>query len=147
MVHNMFNNKRGILEGVTDYLLLVLGMVFLIFFLGNYLTVPIEHGKELSLNLLAQFHYTESAIQNIRVQEALGLHVDPLSVNSMVQNSKVLSGRVITSCRDYISRVDCTGDAVSISLTGCIWDSMGNACSLVFREPTGIGRLPGGSSS
>ncbi len=147
MVQNMFHNRRGILEGVTDYLLLVIGMVFLIFFLGNYLNAPIENGKEFSVKNIARFHYQESAIQNIRVQEAMGLKVDSLNIDSLIQNSKVLNGRAITSCMDYISKVDCGGDAVSISSTGCVWDSAENTCALAFKEPTGVGRLPGGASS
>src|SRR3989344_5055612 len=126
----MFNDKRGILDDVFDYLFLVLVGVFMLFFLGNYLNAPIENGKEFSLRNLAQFHYQESAIQNIRVQEYSGLQVDPQAVDLMIQNSKVLSGKVITSCRDYTTKVDCSGDAVGISFTGCSWDSAGEVCAM-----------------
>ncbi|HLC71266.1 MAG TPA: hypothetical protein VJI32_04610 [Candidatus Nanoarchaeia archaeon] len=143
----MFKDKRGILDDVFDYLFLVLVGIFMLFFLSNFLNAPIENGKEFSLKNLAKFHYQESAIQNIRVQESSGLQINHQNVEHLMQQSKVLGGKVITSCSDYFSRVDCTADAVKISTTGCAWNSEINRCSLAFKEPAEIGRLPGGVSS
>ena len=146
-MNSILRNRRGILDDVFDYIFIVFIGLFMIFFLGNYLNGPLEHGTEISLHNIAQVHHTESAISNLRINVYVGFRLDSDHISEMIQNSRVLAGRVITSCTDYNSRVDCTSDTTGISLTGCVWDSSVSSCSIAFQEPTGVGRLPGGRSS
>ena len=108
-------NKRGMLDDLFDFLFTITTAFFLLIFLGAILNGGVNESNEQAVSRVAEFRQTESAVNNLRIQIYQQDNFFTIEeIDDQVAGSKVLAGRVITSCPDYITKTECNGDAVSI---------------------------------
>jgi hypothetical protein len=66
------------------------------------------------LEHLADYKRLDSAITNLRVQLSQHHNLNHKNIPTLIENSKIIGGKVITNCRDYFAKEDCAKDIVNI---------------------------------
>ena len=119
-------NKRGMLDDLFDFLFTITAAFFLLIFLGTILNGGVSESNEQAITKVAELRHKESAINNLRIQIYQQDNFFSIEeIDDQVAGSKVLAGRVITGCSDYITEVDCNADTMGIVEnypgTSCNW--------------------------
>ena len=126
-------NKKAMLDDLFDFLFTITTAFFLLIFLGAILNGGVNESNKQAITRVAEFRQTESAVNNLRIQIYQQDNFFTIEeIDDQVAGSKVLAGRVITGCSDYITRTDCTSDAVRIYTNtpgfSCDWDEEDGEC-------------------
>lgn len=130
-------NKKAMMDDFFDLIFTVMVSFFLLFFLNFTFQGSVETSNKQSLEHLADFKRLDSAINNIRVQLHDGESLEGKDLPHLIQNSKILGGKVITNCRDYFTKEDCTTDQVSIHTENnlvCSWNNNLKKCEVKSTE-------------
>ena len=108
-------NKKAMLDDLFDFLFTITTAFFLLIFLGAILNGGVNESNKQAITRVAEFRQTESAVNNLRIQIYQQDNFFTIEeIDDQVAGSKVLAGRVITGCPDYITKTECNGDAVGI---------------------------------
>ena len=121
-------NKKAMMDDVFDFFFTIIAAIFLYFFISAALMGGIKNSNEKSLTDISDFKRIDSGINNLRVQNQEGIrNLELLSLDKVVKESKVLGGKIITTCRDYLNQQDCTTDVVRVNMGReyCSWDESG----------------------
>jgi hypothetical protein len=128
-------NKRGMMDDLFDFLFTVTAAFFLLMFLGAILNGGVSESNDQAITKVVEFRQMESAVNNLRIQIYQQDNFFTIEeIDNQIVNSKVLAGRVITSCYDYITEVECNSDVMAIyEQPGiCSWSE--SICSTLFEE-------------
>ena len=107
-------NKKG--QFATDMwdgmLILIFSVVFFVI-VGLSLAWNNEVSNKQPIKNIEQFHLKDSALNNLFV-ESQENNLEGKDIDVLVKSSKILGGKVISSCGDYSFQEDCKGDAVNL---------------------------------
>ena len=116
-------NKKAQAASINEqdlFLILLLSIVF-IFFVGILLFIASKGSLKGATENFESFKQIESALLNLRMEMQAGENLEGVDLNEKIKNSKVLGGKVIASCHDYIDSNDCLTDTVKIAGNRCVW--------------------------
>ncbi len=125
-------NRKAMMDDFFDLIFTVMVSFFLLFFLNFTFQNSVENSNKQSLENVADFNRLDSAVNNLRVQLHQGNSLAGKNIPSLIQESKILGGKVITSCADYFTKPDCEKDIVAIyeddDTNKCIWKESSKNC-------------------
>ncbi len=128
----MMQGRRGMMDDLFDFLFTVTMAAFLLYFVGFVLNQSAAGGAHASLDTVADAKRLDSGINNLRVQLYNGENLEQINVSTFVARSKVLGGRVVTVCGDYLTKTDCEKDVVALyeadDSTSCVWKESSKSC-------------------
>lgn len=127
------NNKKGNVTGDTvDLLFIAIVGFFAILFIISTFNWGIQEAEKVSQSKISEFKRADSAINNLRVQSQEDIFIDSNNINERIKRSRILGGKTITDCHDYITITDCNADTVGIwepnSGIYCEWNKEKNEC-------------------
>ena len=134
-------NKKGQFQDFVDTAIyLSSAVIFFVIILGALLLI-FENNESESIANVGEFRQKEAAINNLRVSLWEGTNLHKQDLDKQVLKSKVLGGKVITSCFDYQNGVDCPQDSVN-TLSGlpeysCEWNEEKSKCFLIYNGAVG----------
>jgi len=113
--------KKGMMDDLFDLFFTVFASIFLLLFISAALTGGIKNSNEKSLKEVADFKQIDSAINNLRVLLYEGEDLEKINIDEMINKSKILGGRTITTCHDYTKETDCITDPIKVGEGNCRW--------------------------
>ena len=135
---NMMIRKKGQITLGGFEIGLTLVMLFGLFFaLSLYMFFSSSSAKENSVDLSLEIARISSAQDNLRINIFTTGNFE-FDVDDYIKNSRVLEGKVISTCFDYLREDYCIGDVVGVARpqTQCKWFS--GKC-VVFHSQAGGG--------
>lgn len=133
---NSIINKKAQTQHLADlFLTVVLGALVLLV-VGFMFNAALSTRESKTLTTTVEFRRMDSAISNLRSKVLAGEDITPGAVDSLIEQSKVLGGKIITTCSDYFTAEDCNLDAVQIglgSVVSCRWEKKTKSCTTVVR--------------
>lgn len=128
--HNL--NRRAMMDDFFDLIFTVMVSFFLLFFLNFTFQGSVETSNKHAIENIADFNRLDSAVNNLRIQLHEGESIAGKNLTQLIQNSKILGGKVITTCEDYSTKIDCEKDIVAIheddDNNKCIWKESSKNC-------------------
>ncbi|GEM_PF-6782238 len=125
-------NRKAMMDDFFDLIFTVMVSFFLLFFLNFTFQNSIENSNKQALENVADFNRLDSAANNLRVQLHERASLAGKNISSLIEESKILGGKVITSCADYFTKLDCEKDIVAIyeddDTNKCIWKESSKNC-------------------
>jgi len=107
-------HKKAMMDDFFDLIFTVMVCFFLLFFINFTLQSSTNNSNKQSLEHLADYKRLDSAITNLRVQLSQHHNLNHKNIPTLIENSKIIGGKVITNCRDYFAKEDCAKDIVNI---------------------------------
>ncbi len=127
-------NKKAQVDDLFDLIFTVVISFFLLFFVNAALLNTVEQSQSASLRDAADANKILSAINNLRVQANMGSTLNPEKINQKIEQSRVLGGKVITTCFDYYTQEDCNNDVIGITADSadyCQWNEEQKVCQYI----------------
>jgi hypothetical protein len=123
--------RKGQIMSVTDLFLTFLFAILLV--VGIYLlfSLNILGGSNTAIKEMGDVRVSTAAINNIYVDLESGNNYEKVDLNKQIEESKILGGKVVTSCSDYKGEVECVKDTVGVYTSKsdkyCAWKD--NKCN------------------
>ncbi len=118
-------NRRAMMDDLFDFLFTVLISFFIFFFINGLLDRSIEASHSASRTEIAQFHEQASALTHLAIQAQQRGEQGEIGagqLNQKLEESGVVGGKIITTCEDYETKVDCENDLLNAGIDGkCKW--------------------------
>ncbi len=127
-------NKKALLDDVFDLFFTAIVAIFLLIFLGMVLSGGIKESHKQSLENVAEFKRMEAGFNNLRTQMWEGYNLEKVNIPEQVAKSRILGGKTIVTCQDYLEESTCNSDPVKTLAWSneyrCIWLAEQNTCSV-----------------
>ncbi|MBU0470182.1 MAG: hypothetical protein KKA62_05660 [Nanoarchaeota archaeon] len=122
--------KKAMMDDLFDLFYTLAVSILLLFFINAALSGGIDQSNKKSVSKLEEFKLVSSAVANLKVYLYEGGDLKDKDLDQMVARSKILGGRTITTCSDYLYEPDCTADPLKVSGDSrCIW--LDDSCKVI----------------
>lgn len=127
-------NKKASWDDVFDLFFTTIVAIFLLIFLGMVLSGGIKESHKQSLENVAEFKRMEAGFNNLRTQMWEGYNLEKVNLPEQVAKSRILGGKTIVTCQDYLEASTCNSDPVKTLAWSnkyrCIWLTEQSKCSV-----------------
>jgi hypothetical protein len=125
-------NKKGVSLGWSDVFLSLILSVVMIFLVGLFMFFSDSNTS--ALENFESFKGEEASLNNLKVKLYENVDLDNVDVSKTIEESKIIGGRTIESCEDYITEGECSQDIHNVKGddSSCIW--FDNQCIFVSND-------------
>ncbi|MBI2662274.1 hypothetical protein HYX11_02335 [Candidatus Woesearchaeota archaeon] len=127
--------KKGMMDDFFDFIFTVIVAFFLFSFIFWTLDYSIKNSNDESIAVLKNYQRLDSAVNNLRSEVYLGYNLEDADLDAKIKESKILGGKTITDCPDYVTEGDCTNDPVGLysgPKSFCRWNEKRKKCERVI---------------
>jgi len=127
-------NKRGMMDDFFDFIFTAIAAFFLFSFIFWTLDYSVKDSNEESMAVLKNYQRLDSAVSNLRSEAYLGYNLEGADLDAKIKESKILGGKTITDCPDYVKEGDCTNNPVGLyswAKSFCRWNEERKKCERI----------------
>tara|TARA_Y100000310_G_C20575830_1_gene760356 strand:- start:619 stop:1038 length:420 start_codon:yes stop_codon:yes gene_type:complete len=132
------NKKAQHAPDMVDFILTVFFSFFLLMFIGMILNGGIDKFNDQTEKNVDDFKRLNLAIHNLRMQSAADIEINIADIETQIEKSKIVDGKIVTSCNDYTNENQCNKDVVELyhknKNRNCQWVETENLCQVNTNE-------------
>lgn len=124
-------NKKALLDDVFDLFFTIIVGIFMLLFLGMVLGGGVKESHKQSLEEVTEFKRLEAGLNNLKIQMGEGYNLEKINIPEQVAKGRILGGKTIAVCQDYLEESTCNSDPVGVMGSEewrCWWED--NQCTV-----------------